>query len=116
MSVAPIVYVAPDARRNRILAVGTAPPESALRVEVFRPGPPPSGVSKFDCLAAVFHHGLKAIIYRSFLRTRPEVLVRGAEILAPTFGGYERDLVARALEQGGARRVRWPEEFDGHAG
>ena len=113
VSLAPLVYVSPDSRRNRVIAVGTAPRDGmpALPVAVFGSASPPSGVSKFDCLAALFTEGLKAIVNRSAVRLRPDVLVRGAETLSAGLGGYERDLLARALEQAGARRVRWPEDY-----
>jgi hypothetical protein len=113
VSLGPVVYVVPDGRRNPIVAVASPPPTgtAAIRVEVFSPESPPSGISKLECLAALFTQGLKTIVDRSLFRVRPEVLVRGSETVTRTFGGYERDLVAKALEQAGARRVRWPEEF-----
>jgi hypothetical protein len=107
----PVIYVAPDADRVKILGVGTPPSgHSALQIEVLGPDRPPRGISKLDCLVAFFTHGLKTIFDRSLFRMRPDVVVRGADSLSGVFGGYERDLLASALERAGARRVRWPED------
>jgi hypothetical protein len=113
VSLPPFVHVVSDGSRTRVLAVrdGDVAPTGATRVAVLSPDPAPRGMSKFDCLAALFTQGLKAILDRSLFRRKPEVLVRGAETLSATFGGYERDLITAALAQAGARRVRWPEEF-----
>jgi len=106
---APVIYVSPDANRLKILGVGAPPSDqSALKVELLGPARPANGVSKFDCLAAFFTHGLKTILDRSLFRLRPEVVVRGADSLTQVFAGYERDLLTSALERAGAKRVRWP--------
>ena len=111
VSLAPFIHVAPNDDRTRILAAGVPTSPSGIRVAVFSSEPVPPGVSKLACLSALFTAGLKAIVDRSLLRAKPEVLVRGAETLSSTFGGYERDLITAALGQAGARRVCWPEEF-----
>lgn len=110
---APVVYVTPPGVRAKVLAVGSrpAPGTPSVAVDVFSDDAPPPGVSKFDCLVALMTQGLKTILHRSFFRLRPGVLVRGAETIASTVGPYHRDLLAKALEQGGANGVRWPEEF-----
>ncbi len=112
---APVVYLTPPGSRIKVLAVGTPPAAGvpAVAVHVFSDDGPPTGVSKFDCLAALMTQALKTILGRSLFRTRPEVLVRGAETVAQILGPYHRDLLAAALRQGGAKRVRWPEEFTG---
>ena len=109
---APIVYVAPDARRSRILAVGQLPASGGQtqRVEVFGPGRPPAGVSKLDCLTALFRHGMKEIMDRALFRVKPDVLVRGADSISPALAGYERDLFEVALQGAGAKRVRWSDD------
>ena len=113
VSVPPFVHVVSGGSRTRLLPVkdGDVAPTGAARVAVLSPDPAPRGISKFDCLAALFAQGLKAILDRSLFRRKPEVLVRGAETLSATLGGYERDLITAALAKAGARRVRWPEEF-----
>ncbi len=110
-SLSPVVYLAPDTERLKVLSVG-APPndETGVRIEVFGQDRPPPGISKHDCLAAFLTHGLKAIVDRSLFRVKPDVVVRGAERLTQIFGGYERDLLTSALERAGAKRVRWPDE------
>jgi hypothetical protein len=112
---ATVVYVTPPGPKLKVLAVGAPPPTGtpAVAIHVFDEEAPPPGVSKFDCLAALMTSALKTILERSLFRVRPEVLVRGAESVATTLGPYHRDLLAKALELGGAKRVRWPEEFGG---
>jgi hypothetical protein len=80
-----------------------------VRVEVFAQDQPPAGISKLDCLAALFTHGLKAIVERSLFRMKPDVVVRGAARLSQAWGGYERDLLTLALARAGAKRVLWTE-------
>ena len=107
----PVMYVAPDPDRIKVLGVGTPPSgQSALRIEVFGPNRPPPGFSKLDCLAAFLNHGLKTIVDRSLFRVKPDVEVRGSDSLSGVFGGYERDVFTSALERAGAKRVRWPED------
>ena len=107
----PVIYVAPDPERIKILGVGTPPGgQSALRIEILGPDRPPPGFSKLDCLTAFLTHGLKTIIDRSLFRVKPDVVVRGTDSLSAGFGGYERDVFSAALERAGAKRVRWPED------
>lgn len=107
----PVVYVSPDGDRTKILGVGTLPAgQSGVEIRVFGSDRAPRTISKFDCLAAFFSHGLKTIVDRSLFRVKPEVAVRGAETLSGVFGGYERDLFTAALERAGAKRIRWPED------
>ena len=112
MVLVPVVYVTPPGTLVKILAVGAPPPTGtpAVAIHVFDDDAPPTGVSKFDCLAALMTRALKTILERSLFRVRPDVLVRGAESVAAALGPYHRDLLAKALEHGGAKRVRWPEE------
>jgi hypothetical protein len=111
VSLAPFIHVAPNGGRTRILAAGVSTSSSGIRVALFSSEAAPAGISKLECLTALFKAGLKAIVDRSLLRVKPEVLVRGAESVSRVLGGYERDLITAALGQAGARRVRWPEEF-----
>src|SRR6266545_6399555 len=96
---APVVYVTPPGPRLKVVAVGAPPPAGtpAVAVYVFSVDGPPTGVSKFDCLAALMTQALKTILKRSLFRARPEVLVRGAETVAATLGPYHRDLLAASL-------------------
>ena len=108
----PVVYLAQDSRRTKLLSVGQPPSDGtpSVRVELFAPGPPPTGISKYDCLQRFFAWALKVIVDRHLFRIRPDVRIWGAERLAGLFGGCERDLLANALQGAGAKRVKWPED------
>ena len=109
----PRVYLAVDSSRFKVLSVGTPPPlgTPAQAVELFESEGPPRGFSKLDCLAAFFMKGLKVVIDRHLFRVRPQVLVRGAETVSRSLGGYERDLLTHALRQAGAKEVQWPDDL-----
>lgn len=106
----PVIYLSVDSRAPKLLSVGQPPADGtpAIRVELFSPEPPPPGISKLDCLARFFTWVLKSLLDRHLFRLRPDVSVLGAERLAGRFGGYERDLLANALERAGAKQVKWP--------
>ncbi len=108
----PVVYLATDAPRFKVLSAGEPPQLHAAsrRVELFAQDAPPRGVSKPHCLTAFFMAGLKTVIDRHVFRVRPQVFVRGAETISRSFAGYERDLLTNALERAGAKRIRWPDE------
>lgn len=108
-----VVYMAPGDGPLEIIVADTPPAHrDAWKVAVFSSDRPPAGVSKLECLTALMKHGLTAILNRSLWRRTPIVEVRGAGSLTG-FGGYERDLLARALTDAGARQVRWPEDLAG---
>jgi hypothetical protein len=108
VSFVPTIHVSAD---GKILAVGGEPTSGmvAHRIEVFSEDPPPLGVSKLDCLTALFRHGLKTLFDRSLFRLRPQVMVHGVGVVGHMFGGYERDLIALALMRAGAKAVVWLE-------
>jgi hypothetical protein len=112
LEVVPVIYLAPDTSRVKVLSVGNPPADGtpALRVELFATDSPPAGVSKYDCLERFFIWGLKTVVDRHLFRIRPNVRVLGAERLAARFGGYERDLLTNALQHAGAKKVKWPED------
>ena len=107
----PVLYLTPDSRRMKVASVGAPPTDGpGVPVELFSADTPPPGISKLECLAAFFTHGLKVIVDRCMFRVKPTVHVRGHKTVSNLFGGFERDLLRLALERAGGKQVLWPED------
>ena len=114
----PRIYVAPRTRRLErwlkgpvaLLSVGTPPgvrgPGHEVRVFDSN-SQPPAGVKKADCLEVFFRQALKTLFAASTFRVKPSVTVHGSRQLSAAFGGYQEDILRKALLTAGAQTVQF---------
>jgi len=80
----------------------------AHEVGLFEPtSQPPAGIKKADCLEVFFRQALKTLFARSRFRIKPTVGVHGSKHVAAAFGGYQEDILRKALLTAGARDVQF---------
>jgi hypothetical protein len=114
----PRIYVAPRRRRLErwlkgpvaLLSVGTPPGVSSPGHEVGlfdSDSQPPLGIKKADCLEVFFRQALKTLFAASRFRIKPAVTVHGSRQLAAAFGGYQEDILRKALLTAGAQAVQF---------
>jgi hypothetical protein len=68
---------------------------------------PPPGIRKADCLEIFFRQALKTLFAESIFRIKPAVRVYGSRQLTAAFGGYQEDILRKALLTAGARAVQF---------
>jgi hypothetical protein len=118
LSWVPHIYVAQRTGRLQrwlkgpvtLLSVGTVPSAggAAHEVRLFEStSQPPAGVKKADCLEVFFRQALKTLFARSPFRIKPAVTVHGSQQVAAAFGGYQEDILRKALVTAGARDVEF---------
>ena len=118
LSWVPRIYVAPHTRRLErwlkgpvaLLSVGAPPASrnSGHEVRLFEAdSQPPVGVKKADCLEVFFRQALKHLLATATFRIKPAVTVHGSRQLATAFGGYQEDILRKALLTAGAQVVHF---------
>ena len=114
----PHIYVAAHTGRLRrwfkgplaLLSVEIPPKDGAAghEVRLFEAdSQPPTGIKKSDCLEVFFRKALKTLLTRSTFRIKPAITVYGSHQVAAAFGGYQEDILRKALLTAGARDVEF---------
>jgi hypothetical protein len=76
------------------------------RVQLLDPSSqPPDGLQKADCLEVFFRYAVKSAIQKLHFRIKPVAEVHGSQSLRVPLGGYQHEVLERALLRAGASRV-----------
>jgi hypothetical protein len=77
-------------------------------VHLFDPdSEPPQGLNKADCLEVFFRYAMKVVIEKLYFRIKPVAEVHGSRILQAPLGGYQQELLRRALLRSGVSHVQF---------
>jgi hypothetical protein len=95
-----------DDHAKRVTGIGIGPIPRATRIPLFEPTPV-DGIpkDKLALLERFFILALGETVKEQFLRLKPNVIVEGADSLAPALAGYQRGVLRAALLAGGAMTV-----------
>ncbi len=100
--VEPTVYLSQKGKSFLVEAVGLIdnPPESLLRVDLFKPGK--HALHNSECFEAFLKYCIRMVIARNVL-LRPRIIFRRSESLRDILCGYERQVLRDAVLRAGAR-------------